>query len=407
MPQEKDEKKKYRYTILNSQGEKVKGYLDSHSYDEAKNYLLSQQYQIVSLKEVNAFLTVSIGGSRFKNSEISFILTQLSTYLKAGIPLMDAVKILEKQSVKSEQRRTFSNIAYQLSRGDSFSEAMESEKRAFPTLLINMMKASEATGDLETTLDEMADYYSSIDKTRKETVNAMIYPILIFVFAIAVMAFILVYIIPEFVSLFEQNNAELPHLTKFVIGASSFVTNNALPIAIVLVLIILTYTLLYRKVKPFRKGMQTIFLHLPLVGNAIIYKEVALFTKTFSYLLARNVFITDSMEMLSNITTNEVYKDIIRNSLGYLAKGGKISESFKGKKEFPVVAYEMLQTGENTGRLATMMEYVGKYYDNLHTNLIKRVNTFIEPVMILLLAVMVGVVVLSLIIPMFSFYSTI
>ena len=180
-----------------------------------------------------------------------------------------------------------------------------------------------------------------------------------------------------------------------------------MPIVIVLVLIILTYTLLYRKVKPFRKGMQTIFLHLPLVGNAIIYKEVALFTKTFSYLLARNVFITDSMEMLSNITTNEVYKDIIRNSLGYLAKGGKISESFKGKKEFPVVAYEMLQTGENTGRLATMMEYVGKYYDNLHTNLIKRVNTFIEPVMILLLAVMVGVVVLSLIIPMFSFYSTI
>ena len=132
-----------------------------------------------------------------------------------------------------------------------------------------------------------------------------------------------------------------------------------------------------------------------------------MFTKTFSSLLNHNVFITDSMKILSTVSTNEVYKDIIKDSLDYLAKGAKISDSFKGKWAFPIVAYEMLVTGENTGRLALMMDYVAKYYEDLHANMVKRINTFIEPVMIIFLAVIVGTVVLSVVIPMFSYYSQI
>ena len=270
-----------------------------------------------------------------------------------------------------------------------------------------MVRTAEMTGDLPSILDDMTEYYTTIDRTRKQAVSAMTYPILIFIFSLMVITFILVYIVPEFVGLFEQNNAEIPALTKFVINTSNFLTQNIILIIIVVIAFILLYTLSFKYIKPFRKFMQTLFMKLPIVGNIMIYKEVAMFTKTFASLLNHDVFITDSMAILSTITSNEVYSEIISDSLEYLSRGAKISDSFKGKWAFPIVAYEMLVTGENTGRLPMMMDYVAKYYDDLHSNSVKRINTFIEPIMIIFLALVVGLVVLSVIIPMFSFYSQI
>ena len=132
-----------------------------------------------------------------------------------------------------------------------------------------------------------------------------------------------------------------------------------------------------------------------------------MFTKTFASLLNHNVFITDSMEILRTVSDNEIFKEIINESLGYLSKGAKISDAFEDKWAFPIVAYEMLVTGENTGRLPMMMSYVADYYEDLHANLVKRINTFIEPILIILIAVIVGIVVVSVVMPMFDFYGTV
>ena len=153
--------------------------------------------------------------------------------------------------------------------------------------------------------------------------------------------------------------------------------------------------------------MQTIIMKMPGFGNIVIYKEVTMFTKTFASLLNHNVFITDSMAILSTVSNNEIFKDIINESLQFLSKGAKISEAFEDNWAFPVVAYEMLVTGENTGRLPMMMSYVASYYGDLHANTVKRINTFIEPLMIIMIAVIVGIVVVSVIVPMFSFYGTV
>jgi len=404
---EDEKKQRFKYQILNDQGLKETGYIDALSKDDLQNYLENEGYQVVSIKPQNNLLHASIGGTKMKYADLAFVLTQLSTYLKAGIPLIDSVKILQKQSVKPEQKRIFSNITYELVRGESFSHALSRQGSTFPQLLINMVKTAELTGDLPSILDDMTEYYTSIDRTRKQVVSAMTYPIIIFIFALVVITFILLYIVPEFVSLFEQNNAEIPALTRFVIGASNFLTHNALYVIGGILIFLIVYMICFKKVKSFRKMMQSLFMRLPVIGNIMIYKEVSMFTKTFASLLNHDVFITDSMAILSTISSNEVYREIIQDSLDYLSRGAKISDSFKGKWAFPVVAYEMLVTGENTGRLPLMMNYVANYYSDLHSNYIKRLNTFIEPVMILFLAIIVGVVVLSVIIPMFSFYSQI
>lgn len=403
----KSKKVKFKYRVENQKGKKFYGYLDAYSQAEVVSYLQNEGYRIIKIEPQNSVLDMKIGGSKLSYSELAFLLTQLSTYLKAGIPLIESIRILEKQSTKPDKKRIYSNIIYELSKGESFSNALISQGSTFPPLLINMVKTAELTGDLPEILDDMRDYYESIDKTRKAAISSMIYPSILFVFAICVLVFILMYVIPNFVQLFEQQNAELPAITKIVLAVSSFLTSNKFIILGVLIGLVLGFILLYKYVKPFRKTMQTIAMKLPGFGQIIIYREVAMFTKTFASLLNHNVFITDSMTILSTVSSNEVFKDIINESLEFLSKGAKISDAFEDKWAFPVVAYEMLVTGENTGRLPMMMSYVANYYQDLHANLVKRINTFIEPLLIIFIAVIVGIVVISVVVPMFDFYGTV
>lgn len=400
-------KTKYKYRVENNKGKRFYGYLDAYNQAEVVSYLQNEGYKIIKIEPQNSILSLKIGGGKLNYSELAFMLTQLSTYLKAGIPLIEAIRILEKQSVKAEKKRIYSNIIYELSKGESFSNALQSQGNVFPPLLINMIRTSELTGDLTEILDDMQQYYDSIDRTRKQAISAMIYPSILFVFAICVLVFILAYVIPSFVTLFEQNNAELPGITKVVLAVSGVITDYKFWIVGILLGLTLAGILLYKYVRPFRKTLQTLIMKLPGFGNIIIYREVTMFTKTFASLLNHNVFITESMTILRSVSNNEVFKDIIDESLEYLAKGAKISDAFEDKWAFPVVAYEMLVTGENTGRLPMMMSYVADYYEDLHANTVKRINTFIEPLMIIFIAIIVGIVVVSVIVPMFDFYGTI
>ena len=146
---------------------------------------------------------------------------------------------------------------------------------------------------------------------------------------------------------------------------------------------------------------------MPVAGKIIIYNEITNFTKTFASLINHGVFITDSMEILSKITNNEIYKRIINTTLISLSKGDSISSAFKGEWAVPVVAYEMLVTGETTGQLGTMMEKVSNHFQNLHKNMIDQMKSLIEPILICFLAVVVGVILISIIQPMFSIYGQI
>ena len=148
-------------------------------------------------------------------------------------------------------------------------------------------------------------------------------------------------------------------------------------------------------------------MHSPVIGNIIIYNEIANFTKTFASLINHGVFITDSMEILSKITTNEVYKRIINKTLENLAKGETISTAFRGEWAIPIVAYEMIVTGESTGQLGAMMEKVAAHFQMLHKNVIDQMKSLVEPIMIVFLAVIVGIILVSIIQPMFSIYSQI
>ena len=152
--------------------------------------------------------------------------------------------------------------------------------------------------------------------------------------------------------------------------------------------------------------MQHIFMKLPVVGNLIIYKEISLFARTFATLNKNNVLLTDSIDILGKITSNEIYKSIMYRTINNLLKGEKMSETFKDNWAVPQVAYYMILTGESTGELATMLDKVGDYYQKMQKNSVNMIKTFIEPIMIIFLAVIVGFILIAIVVPMFGMYST-
>lgn len=396
----------YRYTVINGVGKRESGTFDAESENDVRAFLLSQDYQVLEVRE-RSKLDVDLGTSKFSAGDLSFSLTQLSTYLKAGIPLADSVRILAKQSKKPGIKKSFNELVYQLLKGESLSEAMEMQEKVFPKLLINMVKTAEMTGDLPSILDDMAEYYTSMDQTRKQMKSAMTYPVVVLLIALGVLVFMLTYLVPQFTSLFESNGATLPALTQFIISVSDFIKEKWYLILIIGFCLIFGIYELYTKSQKIRQSIQTVLMHVPVFKDIIIYNEIANFTKTFASLLNHGVFITDSMEILSKITNNEVYKKIINNTLENLAKGDSISSAFKGQWAIPVVAYEMIVTGETTGQLGQMMEKVAGHFQMLHKNVIDQMKSLIEPLLICVLAVIVGIILLSIIQPMFSIYSQI
>ncbi len=406
--EEKGKLQSFRYVVKNAMGENVKGIFDAVDMTAVRVFLTNEGYEIVSITPRGKFdIDLSFGSGKIRTADLSFALIQLSTYIKAGIPLIDSMRILAKQTTNANLKRIYDKVIYELVIGQPFSVALEKQGTAFPSILINMVKTSEMTGDLAGTLDEMADYFTDTEKTRKEMMSALIYPAVIFTLCVGAVFFLVMFVVPQFIDMFSSQGAELPAITKFVIAASSFLQSYWWAIILGVAVTIFVVRWLYKNIKAARKAMQVFIMKLPAFGNTIIYGQVSTITRTFASLLNHGVFITDSMEILTNLTNNEIYKEILSRTLIGLSKGAKLSETFKGEWAFPVVAYEMIVTGESTGQLALMMQKVSEHFGNLHHNSVTVIKSLIEPVVIIFLAVAVGFILMSIILPMFDLYGQI
>ena len=402
-------KTRYKYVAYDKNGKQVKGYFDAFRRMDVESFLTAQGYKILDIKakkisKAGDFFTFS---NEMKYKDLVFFLTQLSTYIKSGIPLTESLVMIENQTKDKKKKDLYKRIVYELNTGANFSEALARQGNVFPKLLINMLKTSELTGNLTESLDDMAAYYKTADSNRKQVISALTYPSVVLVISIAVLTFLLIFIIPKFQSIFDQLGSNLPGITLFLINMSTFLQNNVIKIVLAIFASIIIIVMLYRHVKKFRYCVQWVAMHLPVIKDVLIDNEVVMFTKTFSSLIRHDVFITDSIEMLGKITNNEIYKDIIKEAVTNLSAGAGLSPAFENKWAFPRIAYEMLVTGEKTGRLGVMMENVASYYEEEQKALVQRLKSLIEPVMIILLAGIVGVVLLAIFVPMFSMYNDI
>ena len=401
---------RYRYKVRDKQGNISDGKLDALSKLDVHSFLMNQGYDVLTIEEdelFNKLGLVQLTTRQMKDKDLNFFLTQLSTYIKAGIPLIDSINILAKQARNKKTKNLYNRLVFELTTGETFSEALNKQGAVFPKLLINMIKTSELTGNLTGVLDDMADYYKTIDENRKQIISAMTYPTVIFIIAIVVLVYIVLFVVPEFTDMYAQIGSKLPPITTMIVSLSDFLAANLLYVILVIIAVFTILMIMYKNVTTFRYWTQWTLMHIPVVKNIVIYKEVIMFTKTFASIINYDVFITDSMEILGKVTSNEIYKNLIRDAVINLSNGNGVSPAFKDNWAFPPIAYEMLLTGERTGRLGAMMAKVSEYYNTEQKNLIAQLKSLIEPVMIIFLAVIVGIVLLAVVVPMFSMYEQI
>jgi len=400
----------FRYKALSPEGKMVTETFYGVSKLDIYTFLTGEGYTVFSI-DTSKWLNFVYGQSttlnfKLKTKDLIFFITQLLTYIKAGITLTEAMRILEKQFVKNKNmQRIMQSIVYYLTIGESFSSALTKQKGAFPSLFINMIKAAEATGNLEEALDDLNNYYTELDKTRKQMISAISYPAFVGVFSMIVIVIIMIAIVPRFVGIYSSIGATLNSFTSFIISFSNFLQKNILIIILILVAIVIVFILAFKNIKSFKRMVQILVMKLPVFGKVSIYNEITIFTKTFASLLKNDVFITDSIDILSKLTNNEIYKEIMINTITNLSKGEKISESFKNHWAIPDIAYYMIVTGENTGQLDTMMSKVSDYYQEQHRAIVTSMKSLIEPMMIIFLAVIVGGVLIAVILPIFQLYG--
>ena len=404
-------KQTFRYLVRTPEGKLVTGYFPAFSKMEVYSYLLDQNmiiYEIYTSKLINFLHTESNAmKNKMATKDLVFWLTQLSTYIKAGIPLMDAVRVLAKQDKRKKYQSLYDSLIYELTMGATFSDALDRQGKSFPSLLVNMVRASELSGTIEQTLDEMGEYYQEMEDNRKDVISAIAYPCVVLVFAVGIMAFMLVYIVPKFADVYDSMGSEINPITQFCLDLSDFLANNWYFIIGGIALVVIAYAIAFKKVKAFREIMQALFLRLPVVSRVLISKEINMFSRTFATLQHNNVLIADSIDVLAKITENELYKKLMVDTINNLVKGNKMSESFKDNWIIPDIAYFMIVTGESTGELAEMLDRVADYYRKEQKNAVGGIKTFVEPALIVFLAVAVGFILIAVLVPMFDMYSTV
>ena len=401
----------FKYVAKNKDGEIVTGYFPAFSKMDVYSYLNDEKMTVFEITTSKNVTFLHSESSMFKTKmatkDLVFWLTQLSTYIKAGIPLTDAVRVLAQQDKRKKYKGLYDSLIYELTTGQSFSEALRRQSGAFPSLLVNMVKSSEMTGSVEKTLDEMSEYYQEIEDTKKAIISAIAYPAVVMVFAIGIVIFMLTYIVPKFVEVYESMDSEINAITQLCLDISAFLKTKYLYLISGILIVIVGYILLFKNVKAFKVFMQELFMHLPVVGKLIIAKEMSMFSRTFASLQKNNVLLTESIDILAKITENEIYRDIMLRTINNLMKGNKMSETFANHWAVPEIAYFMIVTGESTGELAEMLDRVADYYQKEQRNIVASIKTFIEPVMIISLAVVVGFILVAILIPMFDIYSTV
>lgn len=342
---------------------------------------------------------------KVKVNDIAIFCKQLHTMLNAGMPLLTALDVLSAQTENKRLSGTIKKMATQVQKGDVLSVSMKEHPKVFPSLLVNMIEAGELTGNLDNVLLKMSEHYTKENKINSKIKGAMMYPMILSILVVAVVIFMLTFVMPTFVDMFETNGAELPLPTRIVMGISdSLRTYWYLYLGVVLSIIFILNRV--GKTEGGRRVIHKVQLKIPILKTSIAKIATSRFTRTMSTLLASGIPIIQALETSASVTGNQVVIDGIKTVSEDIKKGIVLSSLLKKVGVFPPMVISMVNIGEESGALEEMLDKTADYYDEEMDTAIAKMIGVLEPVMIVVMALVVGFIVISMILPMFDMYST-
>lgn len=420
---------RYTYVALDARGQESTGLVEARSSNEAIGQLRQAGYFPTSVyEEGKGGLdgNVSRAGAKAARvarprTKISIVLfqrkkvkpkimmiftRQLATLIDSGLPLLRGLNVLAKQERDTVLRNTINKLADGVQGGSTFSESLAQHPLIFNHLYVNMVKAGEVGGVLELVLRRLAEFQEKAQKIKNKVVAAMVYPIIVMTMAIAIMAFLLVFIVPKFEAIFHDmlGDKPLPAITLFVIGVSNFVKNHGLVLLGLLIAAVAAYKLIART-RAGRSIIDRFKLRVPLFGDLIRKTAISRFSRTLGTLVTSGVPILQALNITRETAGNMVIAGAISQVHDSVKEGESIVQPLEASGAFPPMAISMIDVGEETGQLPEMLLKIADVYDDETDNSVAALTSMLEPIMIVFLALVVGTIVIALFMPLISIIS--
>lgn len=414
----------FAYTAINSAGKEIKGTMNADKETEVGAALRANGYFPTEIKIVAAkkstekkaiavggkkksFFNIQIGSIKMPQKELVLFTRQLSILLDAGLPLIRALRTLEKQSRNRNVKKIIRESADYVEGGFTFSEALTKNHKTFDQLYVNMVKAGESAGAMEVILSRLAGFMEKNARIISKIKAAMIYPSVVLTVAGGVTMFLMVFIVPKFEKIFSEllSGVPLPGLTTFVLSVSQFFMGKYISIIVGLAILIIAYKMA-AKTKKGKYILDSGKYRMPVFGNLISKTSIARFSRTFGTLLYSGVPVLKALLIVRDTSGNGLVEHSIQRVHDAVKEGESIASPLAATRIFPDMVVSMVEVGEETGKLPEMLEKIADTYEEEVDTAVDAMTSLIEPIMIVFMAVVVGTIVIAMFMPLIKIMQT-
>lgn len=396
----------FEYIVIDKVGKEKKGSMEAQDSESVKAALKSEGFIPLSVKEQNLLnkdLNFSIGKA-VKARDMSIFCRQFNSILSAGVTIISALNMLSQQTENKALKGALREVQASVEKGETLAGSMAAQPKIFPDILIHMVEAGEASGSLETSFERMAIHFEKDAKLKGLMKQAMIYPIAVCIVAVIVVIVMMTTIIPQFTEMFADLDTGLPAITLFVMGVSDFIISKWWLLMLIAAAVVFGIVTL-KKTDAGKVLFGKLGLKAPLFGTLTQKTACARLARTLSTLMASGMPLISALDITAKIMDNEIIKRSLQAAREEVSRGVPLSQPLEASGIFPPLVYHMTQIGEETGNMESMLNKIADYYDEEVEIATKSLAAAMEPLVIVILALIIGVIVMAVMMPMMGLYG--
>ena len=394
----------FNYKVVDKDGKNKKGTIEAPNRDGAEKKLKSDGYSIMSLTEQNNPFSGGLIKKKVKSRDLGVFCKQFSAVIKAGVTIISALELMGDQIENPTLKRAVMDAKTYVEKGGTLADALRVNSDVFPPIMINMVAAGELSGNLEVCLDRLVEHFEKDNALSSKIKGAMVYPIVVFIVMIIVVIVVMIAVIPNFTSMFEDMGTKLPLATRMMVAASNFIIHKWY-ILIIVVAAIVFGCKAFKKSSVGEQFFSNIAIKAPVFRNLTIKSACSRFARTMSTLMASGISMIDAVEQVAKMMDNKIIRDGLMDAKTQVAKGIPLSKPLKDMEVLPPMLSAMTKIGEETGDIEEMLSKVADYYDEEVEAATNKLTAAMEPLIMVVLACIVGMIVAAVYGPIMSMYD--
>jgi type IV pilus assembly protein PilC len=391
----------YKYTAVAPDGQQIKDTIEGVSLTSAENDLIRQNLRVVKIRERKGFTQIEVSPERVPRNEVMHFSRQVAAFVRTGIPIIDAVRVVEEGTDSKRFKEILTDVREQLEGGVPFSESLAPHAAVFPSYYLGILRSAELTGQLDTVLDQLAIYIERDMESRARVKSALTYPAVVVVMSVLTMLVMVAFVLPKFVDFFDEVGSELPLPTRILLGFSGFMSSWWWAIILFIVALVVGNILVGRNEET-RVKRSAIMLRLPVIGPIIQYSAVERFCRIVGAMTRAGVPLPDTMSAAIDSTNNALFQQRLRVARDQMLEGDGVADPLERTDLFPSAAVQMIRVGEETGTLDQQVESAANFYATETSYKVKRLTDLFEPAVVLFMGFVVGFVAVALISAMYG-----